>query len=249
VYEMTGQLDLAIACQLEGFRIYPADNVTIPHLILSRLYSKLSDGKKALEHVNLASIDLEDRSYPYFYIQRAHALILMNRLEEAENDLATAYSHVLRRDIEYYLGNYYHICGFYEQAKGNLLNALDFLERAFEIDERLHRFFWGIDTLFSLADVELSIKLLSRDRHEAYPSGPWTTKLETQLRVHNLPGLLMRFALLKADFYQKVEQYLDARQVLSEAAELSDSDGVRSFRLKIAEKLRELDHLIEKSSL
>lgn len=249
VYEMTGQLDLALACQLESFKVVTdGTNDTIPHLILSRIYAKLDNGKKALEHVNLASIDLGDRDYHYFHTRRAHALILMNRLEEAEDDIATAYSQVVRSDIESNLALYYQVCGIYEQAKGNLLNALDFLERAFEIDERLHRVFWGIDTLFYLADVELSIKLQSKDRHEAFPSGPWTTKLETQLRVHNLPGLLMHFALLKARFYQELEQYRDARHVLSDALELSDSDGVRSFRLKIAEKIKELDRLIGRPS-
>ncbi len=249
VYETTGQLDLAIACQLEGLQAYSDGNDVVPHIILSRLYAKLGDGKRALEHINIAAIRKGDGAGCYFYLQRAYALILMDRLEEADDDIATAYSKLVRNDLEYDLAAYYRICGICEKAKGNLLNALDYLERAFEIDERLPRFFWGIETLFSLADVELSIELLSEHIDEAYPSGPWTTRLETQLRVHNFPGLLMRFALLKADFYQQTGQYLDARQVLSDALQLSDSDGARTFRFRIVEKINELNQLIKQPSL
>ncbi|MFW9910145.1 MAG: tetratricopeptide repeat protein, partial [Candidatus Thorarchaeota archaeon] len=248
VYELTGEYDLAIACHLEGIEIYNLSHPTVPYLILSRIYSRLGNGQKALNYANRAALLLSDMTFPSFHLRRARALILLDRLEEAEHHLEAAYSQILKSDLEIYLSNYYHMCGQYEQAKGNLPNALNELEKSFEIEERHRRVFWGLDVLFSLADVEQSIIMQSGQDADLCLPGPWMTKLETQLNVHGFPGLLMQFALLKSKFYQHAGQYLDARQTLADALKLSDSNGVRTLRLMIKEKIFELERLIQKST-
>ncbi|MFW9806195.1 MAG: hypothetical protein ACFFFK_05650, partial [Candidatus Thorarchaeota archaeon] len=60
----------------------------------------------------------------------------------------------------------------------------------------------------------------------------------------NLPGIRMRAALLKAEFYKNHHQFRDAHAILVDALDITDSRGVASLRKKISEQIQELNILL-----
>jgi tetratricopeptide (TPR) repeat protein len=171
-------------------------------------------------------------------------LALLNRLEEAENNLDTAHSLLLKSGHEPRLGRYYHISGVLEFMRGDYSTALDYFEKAEEIAQR---FPFGINqniALLDLARVEIVLDSQSTDNSKSVVSGKWLSNLEQHAVKRDFPGIRMYAALLKSEFYYNNREIRDAQAILQDALEITDSPGVRTLRKKIIQKLDELSHHI-----
>jgi tetratricopeptide (TPR) repeat protein len=247
VYETAGEYDLAISSHLEKMKLFGITD--IPEPFPSRIYSTLGDGQKALEvierHFNCAG----PFDSPLFYFWKAWALALVNKLEEAERTLDTAHSLIAKTGSEGTLGNYYHCVGVLELRRGNLLAALDIIEKAWDIAERVSSGTNQNRALLDLVRVEIALDKQSIDEIKVATPGKWLSKLEKFATERELTGIRMQAALLKSELYQNHGQLKDAQSILLDALSISDSLGVVTLRKMIKERLSDLSHLIKEAEI
>ncbi|MHA2152639.1 MAG: tetratricopeptide repeat protein [Candidatus Thorarchaeota archaeon] len=247
-YEAAGEYDLAISSHLEGIKIMGDSDTSC--LLLSRLYSTLGDGQQALEWANRAIKYVGDLDFPVLYLRKACASALVNRIGEAEHNLDAAHSLIMKTGTEEWLGDYYHISGVIELARGDYLAALDFLKRAWEIAER-NPIIGLIQNraLFDLARAEISLDNQSTDSAKVVTPGKWLSKLEKYSVERDLPGIRMLAALLKSEFYQNHGQLKDAHGTLLDSLNITDSLGVATLRKKINKRIGELNQLLREADV
>jgi len=240
-YEMSGEYDLAISSQLEGQRLYNEGGMEIPYMITSRIYAALGDGQKSLEWANRA-IE-HNPSYGLLHLRKAQSLIILNRLDEAEEILNVASKISLKTGLDRNVARYSMALGQFEMAKGELLTAMTTLEQAYEISSRMRDGTTLNEVMISLAKVELAQRIQSKTSDVAGP-GKWLSALEDHADKHNLPGISMQAAILKAELFQSQGQLKDASETLQQALEISDSPGVSTLKKKITIRIQELKQLL-----
>jgi tetratricopeptide (TPR) repeat protein len=244
-FETTGEYDLAISSHLEGIKVLGEDDT--PCLRLSSIYACLSDGQKALEWINRAFEHAGPLEFSSLYLMKAWALALLNRIEEALRNLDTAHSLIMKTGEEVWLGTYYHVSGVIEIARGDFQAALDVLEKAQEILERLSRVIYQNRALLDLVRAEILLANQSTDSTKA--PGRWLSKLEKYAIERDMPGIRMQAALLKSEFYQNHGQLKDAQAILLDALDITDSLGVNTLRKRISVRIRELNQLLREAEV
>jgi len=243
VFETAGEYDLAISSHIEVEKISGENFWT--NQIRSRIYSMLGEGQKALDEINKFSHHETAPTHRIWGLRRAWALALLGRTKEAEQDLDSIKSQLLRSGSDTILGTYYHVLGVIEMARGNYLSALDFLETSWKYAEQMPRLLNRSIVLLDLAKVEY---LAFKDSTEGMTKRTWLSRLERHVMEHKLPGIKMQVALLKSEFYQDQDQLKDAQAILQEALDITDSPGVGTLRKKIMKRLDELSQLISEQS-
>ncbi|MHA2356326.1 MAG: hypothetical protein ACXADC_14210, partial [Candidatus Thorarchaeota archaeon] len=208
--------------------------------------SMLGDGQQALEWANRAFESVGQLDFPVLHLRKAWALALVKRIEEAEHNLDVAHSLIMRTGTEVWLGDYYHISGVIELARGDYPVALDSLEKYWEIAERNPWIYNQNRALLDLVRAELLLEDQSTNRAKsATTPGKWLSKLEDYAINRDLPGIRMQSALLKSEFHQNHGQLKDAIGTLEDALNITDSLGVRTLRERITARIRELNHLLK----
>ncbi len=244
-YEAAGESDLAISCHLEQIKII--GEVDTPCIILSSIYATLGDGQQALHWINQAFEYVGPLEFSLLYLLKAWALALLNRVEEAVHYLDTAHSLIMKSGQEIRLGNYYYISGVIEIARCDYLTALEFLEKALEILERISGGVYLNVVLLDLARAEILLVKQSTDSTKA--PGRWLSKLEKYAIEQDMPGIRMQAALLKSEFYENHGQLKDAHSTLQNALNITDSLGVATLRSRITARITEMDRLLQDEEL
>ena len=246
VYETLGEFDLVISSLQEIMKIVGERNlVDTNFIILSRTYATLGNGQLALEWINRGIEDNSQFQSAQLLLYRAWALALVNRIDEAEKTLETAYSLLIKAGLERHLGDYYHISGVIEFRRGNCLSALALVEKAWEIADTNPRGTNQNRALLELARIENSIVTQSKDDTKSAAPGKWLSTLEKYACDRDLPGIRMYAGLLKSEFYQNNGQLKDALVTLQDALEITDSLGVQALRRKITSRLKEINQLVQ----
>ncbi|MHA2303365.1 MAG: hypothetical protein ACXACD_20685 [Candidatus Thorarchaeota archaeon] len=246
-YETAGEYDLAISSHLEKMNVL--GRAGLPEPMRARVYATLGYGQQALDLINGYFERFGHPEVPILYLRKAWALALLNRLEEAEQNLDTAQSLLITYGSEWQLGIYYHVSGVIELARGDFLAALDFLEKAWEVSERIPRDTNQNRALLDLARAEILIDNQSKDSTKVVVPGKWLSKLEKFATERDLPGVRMQTALLKSEFYQNHGQLKDAHATLQDALDITDSLGVATLRKRISDRIQEINRLMQDEEL
>lgn len=247
VFEFAGEYDLAISGLNESVKIWHGGDTAWS--ILSRVYASLGDGQRALEWADRAIEDAGHIEYSGLYIRKACALALLKRVDEAERNLDTAYSLILKTGEEIRLGIYYHVAGLIELSRGDYLTAMDFLEKSQEIAEKYTVGISHNQVLLDLARAEILLAGQSKSDPQSVTPGKWLSKLEKYALEHKLPGIRMQAALLKSEFYENQGQFKDAYGTLMDALNITDSLGVKTLRERINERIREVNQLLREAEV
>jgi tetratricopeptide (TPR) repeat protein len=243
VFETAGEYDLAISSYQESGKVYQFEGSQHSgYAPISRVYVALGDGEKSLEFVNAFLEEYEVLGIQWPYLGKAAALALLNRVDEAEDNLAEAHKLVIKSGIDRLLGRYYHVAGLVELAKDDYQSAMDFFERSWNIFERVGEVFGEKSrALLGLAKAEIMIGLETADDKKTITPGRWLCNLENYARDRDLPGIRMQAALLKSEFYQKHGGLKDAQATLQDALGITESKGVASLRKRISDRIEEID--------
>lgn len=245
VFETAGEYDLAISSHIEKMKAWGKED--IPDPFPSRIYSTLGDGEKSLAVMNEYFEYAKPIETALFHLWKAWALALVNELDEAERTLEIAHSLLIKSGSERILGNYYHFSGVVEIRRGNFLDALDIIEKAWEIAERIPAGTNQNHALLDLARAEILLSIQSRDSTKIVAPGKWLCKLEAFAEERDLPGIRMQAALLKSEFYQGHDQLKDAKATLLDGLNISDSLGVVTLRKRLSDRISELNHLLRET--
>jgi tetratricopeptide (TPR) repeat protein len=244
VFETAGEYDLALSSHFEKMKVYGLEDT--PDIFPARIYATMGDGENALASINAYFEYYDPVETPIFYLWKAWALALVDDLEEAERTLEIAHSMMIKSGAERVLGNYYHFTGVVELRRGNLLEALDLFEKAWDIAQRNPAGTNQNRALLDLARAENLFSSQSKDSSKIGAPGKWLCKLETYAEAKELPGIRMQAALLKSEFYQNHDQLRDAQAVLRDALNITDSPGVTTLRKIINARIAELErHMID----
>jgi tetratricopeptide (TPR) repeat protein len=239
-YEILGEYDLAISSQLECLTDCPPVGNEIIFAILSRLYAALGDGQRSLEWADRC---LDDREFHLGYLRKARALIILDRLDEAETLLNIGGKKVFQAGYEEHLARYHFVSGLLDMAKGEYDNAMGTLGQAYEILYPLGGLVYLNEALVALATAEVAQLKQSQGRDEVM-SGKWLSILENHAHTFDMPGVAMQAALLRSKAFKSQGQLQDARETLQRALELSDSPGVKTLRKKLSTQIQEIDQLM-----
>jgi tetratricopeptide (TPR) repeat protein len=251
VFEVAGEYDLAISSYQESGKVYQFDGSHhYGYAPISRVYVALGDGERAMEMVNAFLEDYEVLGIQWPYLGKAAALALLNRVDEAEDNLTEAHKLVIKSGLDRLLGRYYLVAGLVELAKGDYLSSMDCYEKAWEIFERVGHVYGEKNTaLIGLARVEILLDRQTMGDKKTITPGRWLSKLEKYATERDLPGIRMQAALLKSEFYQNHGQLKDAQAILQDALNITDSRGVATLRKSINNQIQELSRLMKDKEL
>ncbi|MFW9767887.1 MAG: tetratricopeptide repeat protein [Candidatus Thorarchaeota archaeon] len=245
-YEIGGEYDLAISSQIQGMNSFDGDvGIEICYVILSRLYANLGEGHHALEWADRA---LNMSSYDYGHLVKARALVVLNRLEEAEKFLDIAYRKTLETGYDIPLSRYHLTSGLFEMARGELLAARGSLEQAYDIASQIQGLLTLNEILIALAQVELALLKESESTDEAI-SGKWLKILEIHARTYDLPGIAIQASMIRSERFQIQGQLKDAHETLQQALKISESPGVNTLRKRISIRISEIKRLMHDEEL
>lgn len=239
IHLVRGEYDLAIECQFAACEVYYQETGPSSTLCgtLSYLYSDIEDGKQALHWANEGFRTTRGEGAPLLYATKARALILLGRLEDAEEQINYLHRMSLESATEIHRWNYLYNRGLLELKSGEPHSALETIEQGILTIEPLNFQIAINRALIALTKAEIQ---LADESDDVDSSGPWMVRLESHARKKNYPGIQMHAALLRAEFFTKKKRKEDAKEVLRNALEILDSPTVKTLRSKIRKMLDDL---------
>jgi tetratricopeptide (TPR) repeat protein len=192
----------------------------------------LGEGKEALEW---AKVSLEPGAtrpllLPYLHLNKAAALILLNRLDEAQIEIDVARRLNIETGLEPGLAYEYMVNGLLEKARGDYESALHSFETAMEIDERNSRFNRMIVDLMRLAETEVEAFDPTPENRDDELSGQWLERFDQFSKENNLPGFIGNALCLKSELRFKQGRHAEANQILSEVLKMAEHPGLAHLR-------------------
>ncbi len=196
----------------------------IPHSMAVNL-NEIREYEEALEWGKMAIKTMSTPwAFPLAYFDVARSLLNLGRLDEAKTYLNEARKILLKTGDEFHLLVEYFNWGLLEMVEGRPLEAMESLERAFEIAERIERQRRMNDTLCALTECEIA--LYTSPQKDEY-SGPWMKRLEQEVAEKDIPGIEGRLLLLKAKLRLIQGRKEEAEELLFKVSRLAEDPGVR----------------------
>jgi tetratricopeptide (TPR) repeat protein len=249
ISECLGEYDLAIQCYQNSLNTYGSPEMELyrevmdsPTFGLSRIYCELGNGTSGLEWIDLAFDIVGDfaSEIPYLFAQRAEALLLLKRNQEAAHHLETCHRVSLISGGEGYLALCELATGYLEIAQGDPFTAIQTLIPGFEYLSQGPAAIYINRFLIALTRAEIAANL---DGTSAEASERWMFELEKHAREKGLPGILMMHALLKTEYLLSRGQTEYAIEILSNSLNKEYSDTAKTLYDRVEAKLRDLQNL------
>ncbi|MFW9976326.1 MAG: hypothetical protein ACFFDQ_13725 [Candidatus Thorarchaeota archaeon] len=246
ISEGLGEYDLAIECYQNSIDTYGSPPMEIyrevidsPTFGLSRIYCELGDGETGLEWIDAAIDFVGPRAteLPYLFGQRAEALVILKRFEEATQQLEICRKGALKAGAEGYVALCEIGSGYLELAHGDPLAAIEIFKPGYEFLSTgpaaiyINRFLIAL----TRAEIAANRAVSPNERSER-----WMMRLEKNAREKGLPGILMIHALLKSEYLLSQGLVQQAIDVLKESLVEELSDTTKTLYDRIQEKLVEL---------
>jgi tetratricopeptide (TPR) repeat protein len=239
VYLIRGEYDMAIECNYAAWELFYSDTGPSQSscAVMSNLHSLNGDGKEALHWANESFRISEGKGDIVMHQAKAYALVLLDRLDDAEVHLNTMHQLSIESASEMDQARYLLMRGIHNIKDGAPQDAIMNIEQALSIHESLNS--QAAINMDLLALTEIEIQLVEESSSED-SSGPWMVRLESHARKKGYPGIQMQAALLRAEFFVKHGRKDEARTVLQEALEILDSPTVKTLRGRINTMLEDL---------
>ncbi len=243
VSTILGEYDLAMTCHLDSVHSEKREGGSgyYAALNLSHAYRNLDDHVEALAWAESAMESTEPSSTIWSHLTIARSLIGLGALEKAAHHLDVAKLMSLKSGQESVLGQYYYVLGLYEMRAGDPKTAIQTLQQALDIYQRLNILLYVIYCLLALTEAELTIVKSSDSVMNAFSSDSWMSKLWKLAVDYDLPGIMMCHELMRSELLLKQEKTNSAREILENALSISNSPGVRTLREKILSKIQMLE--------
>ena len=246
ISESLGEYDLAIQCyqnSIDSFGSPPMELyrevIDSPTFGLSRIYCELGDGESGLEWIETAFTLVGPRAndVPYLYAQRAEALILLKRFQEASQQLELCKKGALKSGGEGFLALCELSTGYLEMSQGDPLTAIQTLTPGYEFLSTGPAAIYINRFLIALTRAEIAANLRKSISER---SEKWMMLLEKHTREKNLPGINMLHALLKSEYLLAQDFTEPAIDILKAALIEEFSDTTKTLYDRILEELVEL---------
>ena len=239
IYLILGEYDMALECELAAAELYYQDKGASDTLstMISSIHCEVGDGATALHWVENALEFTNGEYTSHIHQLKSWALVLLNRLDEAEQHMNLLHKMSLKSGTELEMAHYLHIRGLFELASELPSEAMKTLEEALSVIEPLNIQVLINRILIALTKAEIESVFESSSEDS---SGPWMLRLESHARKKAYLGIQMQAALLRAEFYAKRGRNDEAKEVLQNALTILDSPTVKTIRNKIKKMLDDL---------
>lgn len=248
ISECLGEYDLAIQCYQNSISTYGSPGMELyrevmdsPTFGLSRIYCELGDGTSGLEWINL-TFDIVGEfasEIPYLYAQRAEALVLLKRYQEATSQLEICHGISLKSGGEGYLALCELATGYLEIAQGDPFTAIQTLAPGLEYLSQGPAAIYINRFLIALTRAEIALNIC---KNPPESSEKWMSELEKHALERNLPGIQMMHALLKSEYLLSRGLTDYAIEILSNSLDEEYSDTTKTLYNRVEAKLGELQN-------
>jgi len=244
VFDARGEYSAAVRSYEESLEIStnqdPNLSLNLGPTAISRSFRRMGNLEESLEWAKIAltskptvsprvqSIGVQVTAN----LNMSAALAMLGRIKEAKSHLDVGNELVFKSGSENWMSDVYLCRGLIERAEGDLPEALENFENAFEIIERLQRQGRMNECLFLLAETEIQL-YTENPESDGLLSLHWISVMEEMAREKDLPGVLGLALLLRARMHFVEGQNDIAQATLSQVREISKEPGTRFLQEKI----------------
>ncbi|MFW9927269.1 MAG: hypothetical protein ACFFDM_10965 [Candidatus Thorarchaeota archaeon] len=193
---------------------------------LAGLYAASGDQKSAFEWIKIVE-EKEKELGPYAHFPMVELYMSLGKMKEAEKSLSKASELTMALGLETALGRLYRVTGKMELMRGDLESAMDYSQRALEINERASRQLRVRACLLDLAKIELEMFSPTKQNRKDEHSGPWMKRLEDEVNDNDIPGVYARLLLMKAELRMKQGRHDEAEEILDSVISFTDNRVTR----------------------
>ncbi|MFW9850307.1 MAG: hypothetical protein ACFFF4_14310 [Candidatus Thorarchaeota archaeon] len=204
---------------------------------LSRLFRRMGQqsdaiewAKKGLESKPMLAFSHNHARQILSKLGLASSLALLGKTSEAVPHLDDASRLIMESSSEHWLSDMYLCHGLIERAEGNLHEAMNYFEKAFDIISRLQRQERINEALFRLAENEILIHADNIEELFKENTRSWNQQLEDMAMTKELPGILGLAYFLKAQILVHQNKTGDARKYLLRVRELAMNPTTKFLR-------------------
>jgi tetratricopeptide (TPR) repeat protein len=232
-----GELGEAFDCQLESALIQGELGEVHAGAAynLAGLYGEMGD-KKSQQEWNKYVENRENEMGPYSWFSKVASYLEQGNIREAEKALEKATKLTMDLGYESALGRLYQVTASIEQARGDLESAMDYVQRAFEIYERVSRQVRVRLSLMKLVELELEMFMPTKQNRMDELSGKWMKRLEQEVEINDIPGIGARLMLMKSELRMRQGRHDEAEQLLDDVISFTDGKTMRFVHKKAVEK-------------
>ncbi|MFW9768302.1 MAG: tetratricopeptide repeat protein [Candidatus Thorarchaeota archaeon] len=239
-YYAMGEYDMALELIRESYNVFIKYSENVPiweALVFARVYNDLEMPKEALDWLYVYSSELEfSEGLPNCIT--ACTFTLLEQLDKAAVFLEKARQYAFQSGFDGDVGNYQFVQGMYCLKAGDISAAVDCFEQSLNLSDP--QFQVQVNScLKALTRVEIA-KIDVKAENVAETSGPWMTRLKKHAYGKNYLGIMMEYALLKAEYQIMIGEHEAAKQTLTDALEITDSVTVKTLRKRITDRLKEI---------
>ncbi|MHA1904210.1 MAG: hypothetical protein ACXADL_08115 [Candidatus Thorarchaeota archaeon] len=246
ISEGLGEYDLALECYQSSVETYGSPEMELyrelidsPSFCISRVYCELGDGQSGLNWIdsliNLVGSSADE--HPYLYAQRGEALVLLNRFQEAAQQLEISQKLSLKSGDEGFMNLCELPTAYLEMARGDPYTAIKTLEPGFEYLSQGPAAIYINRFLIALTRAEIATNLEDTNNEV---SEQWLSKLGRHAREKKLPGIIMLHALLKTEYLLAQDLRKEAVDTLKDALMEEHSETAITLYQRVQNKLKEL---------
>jgi len=224
-----GELNAAIEHLLEYNEIRESLGLSLITLngLFAFYYNQIGDGENALKRVDAAigASKTLRRLSSFALAQRAWALTILGRFDEARGDLAASQELATKSGVAWYWFLWHQLVeGIIDKAGGRLDSASTaFMDVLTYVAENPVPTFQAI-CLLNLTEIEIDRTPLVQNTDS---SGPWMRKLDEYVEMNDVPGFAAQALILKAKLFHKQGKHDESRRMLKEVRKIAKARSMK----------------------
>jgi tetratricopeptide (TPR) repeat protein len=231
------ELGEAFDCQLESALIQGELGKvnTAAAYNLAGLYAAMGD-KKSAQEWNRLVMERQNEMGPYSWFPKVRMYLDQGNVREAEKALAKATELTMKLGYETALGRLYVVSATFERERGDLESAMDYIERALDINERASRQLRVRACLLNLVELELELFMPTKPNRMDEYSGKWMERLEKEVEINDIPGVKARLMLMKSELRMRQGRHDEGERLLDQVIDFTEGKVMRFVHKKAVEK-------------
>ncbi len=238
IMTLRGEYDAGISYQLDYSKA--SESIGHPDAYLNLrpafVYNLIRNGRKALEHSEVAKgkTDGRKRTVAYYYLQLAYAMINLGNEKEALNHLDTAKQLAVQSGWQAYLDLHQLLEGIMEKESGDFQSATDTFESLIKRCSEGH--LYKNLCFFHLSDIEVE----TYSSEQVVLSESWLHRFEIYVEERDYPGFVAQAKILKAKLLLKQGEHEKSQALVNEVLKVAESPSMKYLREMIALYLPEI---------
>jgi len=233
IMQLKGELNAAIEYHMDYKKIRELLGLDTRYTsyLIACMYNQIGQGEEAFElakiAVDFASSASTIRLLPRPHAELAWALINLGRYDEAGKELAIAYELATKSGHFGQMEWVQLVGGILDKAEGDFNGAIAVFEEVLENQKNDPVPVLQNICLINLTEIEIKILTNEALKKRSDLSGPWMAKLVEHAEKNDLPGIVARALLLKAELRRKQGRFDEMRNLLKQVQKTAKAPSMK----------------------